>query len=178
MAIDLREQVQDYLNDMFGEDILSYWNEYCEDTNNCDDYIHELTDDFLNDNFGSPADLAQVISGEFYYHDDYVKYDNYGHLVSFDNVWDEIYIDTYFVDWFLENYLDICKEEIWDLDELEAEAYEEAYELWNNSGCNIDALYSICVEVADNYADAQLDPDELYDKIMEAENEEEEEEEE
>lgn len=56
------------------------------------------------------------------------------------------------------------------LEELEAEAFEKAYEMWNNTGCNADDLWDICQDVADDYG---VDPDELYDKVMEEEGKEE-----
>lgn len=46
------------------------------------------------------------------------------------------------------------------------EAYEEAYEIWNNSGSDEDELYGICQEVADKY---EVDADVIYNNIMQVE---------
>ena len=51
-------------------------------------------------------------------------------------------------------------------------AYEEAYEIWNNSGSYEEDLMKICSDVADNYG---VDADELYEKIMDSENDDDEE---
>lgn len=159
--------VYDYLDNLRSEDLLELWNEYCESTYN-DDKVWELTDDFLDETFSSPSDLAQNVDwDEFRYTDDYCKFDGYGKLVSYDYLSDCIDIGE-MVEWYAEEYNDTCVNEIWAdlLEELEAEAFEKAYEMWNNVGCNADELWDICRDVADDY---EVDADELYDKVWEAE---------
>lgn len=161
--------VYNYLDNLRADELLNLWNEYCESTYNDDDKIWELTDDFLDETFSSPSDFAQNVDwDEFRYTDDYVKFDGYGKLVSFDYLSDHIEIGD-MVEWYMEEYSDVCESEIWVelLEELEAEAFEKAYEMWNNTGCNADDLWDICQDVADDYG---VDADELYDQIMESEN--------
>lgn len=46
------------------------------------------------------------------------------------------------------------------------EAYEEAYEIWNNSGSDENDLYGICQDVAEKY---EVDADVIYNNIMQVE---------
>lgn len=160
--------VYDYLDNLYGEELLNLWNEYCESTYNDDDKIYELTDYFLDETFRSPSVFAENVDwDDFCYNDDYCKFDGYGKLISFDYLSDHIEIGD-MVEWYTEEYNDTCVNEIWaDLfEELEAEAFEKAYEMWNNTGCNADELWDICQDVANDY---EVDADELYDKVWEAE---------
>ena len=160
--------VYDYLDNLYSEELLELWNEYCESIYNDDDKIWELTDDFLDETFSSPSDLAQNVDwDDFRYTDDYCTFDGYGKLVSFDYLSDHIDI-AFMVEWYAEEYEDTCVEEIWVdlLEDLEAEAFKKAQEMWNNTGCNADDLWDICQEVADDY---EVDADELYNKVWDAE---------
>ena len=47
------------------------------------------------------------------------------------------------------------------------EAYDEAYDIWNNAGSYEDDLMKVCSDVADKYG---VDADELYKKIQDAES--------
>jgi hypothetical protein len=46
------------------------------------------------------------------------------------------------------------------------DAFEEAYTIWNDSGSYEEELYSVCVDVAENYG---VNAEKLYNKIIKIE---------
>lgn len=77
-------QVIDIINEMDCSDLVQLNNEYCEAINGMDSTIHSNDDDFLEDYFNTKADLARAITyGDFRYMDNWVRFDGYGNLESF-----------------------------------------------------------------------------------------------
>ena len=81
------EQIMRELRSMSDSDLVDVHNAYCETMGYYEDTIYENDDCFLDEHFSCPSDLAKAICyGEYNYNDDYVTFDGYENLVSFDNV--------------------------------------------------------------------------------------------
>lgn len=77
-------KIEEALEKMCPEDLLTLHNEYCEANNCMDDYVYFM-DDFDEILSGySPADVAGVVSGgdHFNPNDDYFYFNGYGKLES------------------------------------------------------------------------------------------------
>lgn len=78
------EQIVNVINEMDCTDLVQLNNEYCEAINGMDSTIYSNDDDFLEDYFRTKADLARAITyGDFRYMDNWVRFDGYGNLESF-----------------------------------------------------------------------------------------------
>lgn len=78
------EQIVNVINEMDCTELVQLNNEYCEAINGMDSAIYSNDDDFLEDYFNSKADLARAITyGDFRYMDNWVRFDGYGNLESF-----------------------------------------------------------------------------------------------
>lgn len=161
------EIVESNLSNMYDDDILPIWNEYCVEVSN-DDYIYENDEYFFRDYFSDPYQAIQrVYYGTYNITDSYVMFDGYGNVKSLDWVTDVIDYGN-LAEWYLEHHEDDCEE--W-FDELYAELEEEAidialYEVRNlyKEDVTHNNIWKICISVADDY---ECDVDELYDNIME-----------
>lgn len=79
-----KQQVIDIINEMDCSDLVQLNNEYCEAINGMDSNIYSNDNDFLEDYFNTKADLARAITyGDFRYMDNWVRFDGYGNLESF-----------------------------------------------------------------------------------------------
>lgn len=100
--------VSDYIEQAEAWDVISKYNEYLDETGYTDDIIYYNDDDFFLTFFdnSNPLRIVQATYfGHYNYNDDYVKFNGYGNLDSF-NEWtilDEIRRDTDFLKWLLEN---------------------------------------------------------------------------
>lgn len=84
---DVREDVEDTIEDMDDNDLLTVWNLYCEAVSWDDDVVHYI--DEFNDmySYGDPLDIARMVVGTgFSPNDYYFKSDYYGDLTSDDCV--------------------------------------------------------------------------------------------
>ena len=84
---DVREDVEDTINDMDDNDLLTVWNLYCEAVSWDDDVVHYI--DEFNDmySYEDPLDIARMVVGTgFSPNDYYFKSDCYGDLTSDDCV--------------------------------------------------------------------------------------------
>lgn len=106
------EQILERLNEMDNADLIAVHNKYCEAYGSMDNQIFENDDYFLETYFmNRPADLAMSIQyGDYRYSDEYVQFDGYGNLESFD------YPDGHIFPEEIANYLE-------DLDEDEQEDF-------------------------------------------------------
>ena len=79
------EQIIRELKSMSDPDLVDVHNKYCEAHNYMDDLIYENDDYFLETYFMErPAELARAIQyGDYRYCDDYVQFNGYGNLDSF-----------------------------------------------------------------------------------------------
>jgi hypothetical protein len=67
------------------EDKIRLHNEYCSENDYMDDYIYENDEDFLNEHFSSPDKAVRAaIYGDYRYMDNYVVFNGYANLESFD----------------------------------------------------------------------------------------------
>ena len=81
------EQIIRELKSMSDSDLVDVHNKYCETMGYYDDTIYENDKYFLDEHFSCPSELARAICyGEYDYTDDYVMFDGYGNLKTFDNV--------------------------------------------------------------------------------------------
>lgn len=78
------EAVKEYLNDLSAEELIRLHNNYCYE-NSSEDEIFTNDDDFFNTFFdGKVIDAVRAVSyGEYKYSDDYVRFNGYGNLESF-----------------------------------------------------------------------------------------------
>jgi hypothetical protein len=83
-------QVINLINEMDSQELIQLNNEYCESINAVDDQVFSNDEDFLNTFFyNNPDSLARAISyGEYHYSHNFVRFNGYGNLESFD------YFDT------------------------------------------------------------------------------------
>lgn len=83
------EAIINVINEMDCNELVQLNNEYCEAINSMDSFIYSNDDDFLEDYFKTKAELAKAITyGDFRYMDNWVTFNGYGNLESFQ------YIDT------------------------------------------------------------------------------------
>ena len=79
------EQIMETLEGMNTKELVEIHNKYCDAYNDMDNIIYENDDYFLETYFMErPADLARSIQyGDYRYSDDYVQFNGYGNLDSF-----------------------------------------------------------------------------------------------
>ena len=79
------EQIMETLEGMNTKELVEIHNKYCDAYNDMDNVIYENDDYFLETYFMErPAELARSIQyGDYRYSDDYVQFDGYGNLDSF-----------------------------------------------------------------------------------------------
>jgi len=81
------EAITEYLNELSTDDLVAIHNEYCQSCNYSDDEIFNNDEDFFTTYFENNV-LGAVRAcsyGEFQYSHDYVKFNGYGNLDSFNN---------------------------------------------------------------------------------------------
>lgn len=80
------EQIMKTLEEMTTRELVEVHNKYCEACNDMDNEIFENDDYFLETYYmNRPADLAMAIQyGDYRYSDDFVQFNGYGNLDSFD----------------------------------------------------------------------------------------------
>ena len=72
------------INEMDCDELVQLNNEYCESINGMDSYIYQNDEDFLETYFNTKTDLARAICyGDFRFMDQYVTFNGYGNLESF-----------------------------------------------------------------------------------------------
>ena len=79
-------QVINLINEMDSQELIQLNNEYCESINAMDDQVYSNDEDFLNAFFhNNPDSLARAICyGEYHYSHNFVRFNGYGNLESFD----------------------------------------------------------------------------------------------
>ena len=123
------ESVLEYLNELSNSELVSIHNEYCQSINDCDNEIHHNEDDFFETFFdGRVIEAVRAISYGYYnYNHNFVMFDGYANLKSFDDPTDEIDLSDIANDILEnpENYYDI---ELEDEEEPEEDTDEEMEE--------------------------------------------------
>ena len=81
------EAITDYLNDLKTNDLVRVHNEYCRSVGYDEDEIYDNDEDFFNMFFeGKVIEAVRAASyGDFQYNHDYVVFNGYGNLESFNN---------------------------------------------------------------------------------------------
>lgn len=81
------EAITDYLNELDNNELVSIHNEYCQSQNYADNEIYNNDEEFFNMFFeGKVLDAVRAVSyGEYNYSNDYVIFNGYGNLESFNN---------------------------------------------------------------------------------------------
>ena len=102
-----KDSIITILKDMTSETQVSLWNLYCNEQN-ADDYIYDNDEYQLSEMFSGPSaviDALRAVSyGDYRFTDEYVKFNAYGNLVSFDSYDVEEYIDfDELADYLMEN---------------------------------------------------------------------------
>lgn len=86
-------------------DIINLWNECVFETNLTDGEIADNDETFFKEIFSSPYDAVRAVAyGEYTLNDNYIAFDGYGNVVTFD-YWDDenspIDVDV-LVEWLME----------------------------------------------------------------------------
>ncbi len=110
------EAITDYLNELDNSDLVRIHNEYCQSANMDSDEIYSNDEEFFNMFFeGKVIEAVRAATyGDFNYSHDYVIFNGYGNLDSFNNPADHVDIAAIAED-ILENesnYIDIELEEV------------------------------------------------------------------
>lgn len=125
-----KESIIEVLKCVETKTLISIWNEYCSEKN-MDDYIYSNDEYFFNEMFEKADDAVRAVCfGSYEYTDEYVIFNAYGNLVSFDIYDAEQHIDfDTLADYIMEND---CREiqEVW-LEDVSAnfvEYFNEKFE--------------------------------------------------
>lgn len=120
--------IKEHVNDLDNSELVNFHNICCQNSNNSDDEIYTNDEEFFNMFFdGKVIDAVRAICyGEYKYSDDYVIFNGYANLESFDNPTEHISIDEIVND-ILENpeSYDIELEDCFILDGTIYEGTEE-----------------------------------------------------
>jgi len=86
------EAVTDYLKDLSNADLVRAHNQYCQNKNMSDDEIYNNDEEFFNVFFdGKVLEAVRAVSyGEFNYSDEYVMFNGYANLESFNDPSDHV----------------------------------------------------------------------------------------
>lgn len=100
--------IEDYLREADTSELVYKWNEYCQANGYYDDEYYYNDDDFFNEYFNGcePMKIIQATYfGDYHYTDNWVQFNGYGNLDSFDDwqVKKEIFENYDFKQWVLEN---------------------------------------------------------------------------
>jgi hypothetical protein len=81
------EAITDYLENLTNNELVNVHNEYCQNCNYSDNEIFSNDEDFFNTFFdGKVMEAVRAISfGDYQYNHDYVMFNGYANLESFDN---------------------------------------------------------------------------------------------
>jgi len=81
------EAIKDYLNELSDSDLVSLHNQFCQNNNDSDSEIFSNDEDFFETFFdGKVMDAVRAVCfGEYEYLAEWVTFDGYGNLQSFDN---------------------------------------------------------------------------------------------
>ena len=87
------ESVKEFLNNSNTDTLVAFHNQYCQNCNYSDNEIFTNDDEFFNTFFeGRVIEAVRAVAyGEYNYSHEYVQFDGYGNLISFNDP--ETYID-------------------------------------------------------------------------------------
>lgn len=98
------EAITDYLNGLDNSELVNVHNQYCQNANCSDDEIYSNDEEFFNIFFeGKVLEAVRAVSfGEYRYQDEYVIFNGYANLETFNNPADHVDISAIAAD-ILEN---------------------------------------------------------------------------
>ena len=115
--MDKKEIVISIIEEWDNSDLAEAWNKLCEDHNYDDERIYMMFD--FNEFFNhlTPLEVIDLVDSRFNTNNDYFAYDNYGRIVSFDNIDDYYCFDfSQLADYLIENgdddVTEVSKEEL------------------------------------------------------------------
>lgn len=81
------EAITDFLNELNSGELVSIHNEYCQSVNYSDDEIYTNDEEFFEMFFeGKAMEAVRAVSfGDYRYNDDYIVFNGYGNLETFNN---------------------------------------------------------------------------------------------
>lgn len=81
------EAITEYLQNLTNNELISIHNEFCQSQNNSDNEIYNNEDDFFETYFGSKTldAVRAVCYGDYRYTDEFVMFDGYANLQSFNS---------------------------------------------------------------------------------------------
>lgn len=115
--MDKNEIVISIIEEWDNSDLAEAWNKLCEDSNYDDERIYSMFE--FNEFFNhlTPLEVIDLVDSRFNTNDDYFAYDNYGRIVSFDNIDDYYCFDfsqlaDYLIDCGDDEVTEVSKEEL------------------------------------------------------------------
>lgn len=118
------EAITEFLNELDSNELVNIHNEYCQSVNYSDDEIYNNDEEFFNVFFENRVlEAVRAVSyGEYKYTDDYIQFNGYGNLMTYNeyNVTECIDI-TSIADDILENEQNYNNIELEELEEEETE---------------------------------------------------------
>lgn len=110
-----RELLMFILEDMDNDTLIDLWNERCQN-GSYDDEIYPLDEYHINEVLcphRTPFEMLRAFADDFNPHNDYVMFNGYGVMVSFDDPREHIYISD-LADYLVRNNIDTEKFEDWE----------------------------------------------------------------
>lgn len=102
-----REKIMEFINrSMVDMEVITLWNECAESKGYYDDRVYDNDETFFNEMFRTTYDAVRAATnGDYNVHDDYVVFDGYANLQSFDWLDDNNspVDEDILVDWLMEN---------------------------------------------------------------------------
>lgn len=162
MRARIKEELKHYFRYCTNDDFIrEYWNKYCYDICS-DDTIYLNNEDFFNEFFKSPYEVVGYLAhGDYRMTDDYVQFELFEGLKSFNNVWEGVELNS-LCDWLVEEHIEEVRSLLEEFfDQLTREAVEKALSIYEDV---LKGLHFICEEVSIRY---YVDADEVYNLALE-----------
>jgi hypothetical protein len=82
-----REAVIEHLESLDNDELVAIHNQYCDTESYMDDFIYSNDENFFEEEFSGEVMKAvrAVTFGDYRYHDDYVQFNGYANLESFNS---------------------------------------------------------------------------------------------
>jgi hypothetical protein len=125
------EDVREHLNNLSNEELISLHNQYCESVNDMDSQIFNNDEEFFEVYLPKSTDAIRACQyGDHRYADNFVQFNGYANLESFDNVSDRVNHDEIASDIIEneQNYYDIELGELFTCEICDETMTEEAHD--------------------------------------------------
>ena len=93
---EMKEKIIEVLESLSDDDVIIMWNEFMYPYMN-NEHIFEMSEinDILSNNY-TPLEIIEMVqNGKFYSCDDYFAFDDYGNLISFNDIYGKV--DLYII---------------------------------------------------------------------------------